>query len=175
MNVLRTPQPPHTTRSSPSTLFVLSPATELIVAVDGDGPGQIELHAGGQGAWVGRMSARLGCDVELCGPASMAANGVWIVDQRQDDGERDLVQTGPPMIDRHAWDDLHNLCVVRGIRAGTVVITGSRAATAPVVLFTRLCRDLASNGVHVVADSPARSCTPPSTGRSRPSRSATPS
>jgi 1-phosphofructokinase len=152
---------------------VVAPVPILTVTIE---PGEeIHLHAGGQGFWVGRMCARLGADVVLCGAfggetgavlraliaaegvdvagiVSAAHSGAYVHDRRS--GERtELAHMagGPP--GRHAIDDLYGAALAAGLGAAVTVLTGtSPDGLIPAAFYERLVTDLRANGRLTVAD-----------------------
>lgn len=158
---------------------VLEPSPVLMVAVEPEGapgaPPRVHLHAGGQGAWVARMAAELGGAPWLCAPLGGRAgavlpvlmgldgleveavpchrsNAVWI-STGSDGEEATVVETVPPPLDRHEVDELYGAMLTGGLRCGVVVLTGlAHPRVMPADVHGRLSRDLAANGVTVVAD-----------------------
>jgi 1-phosphofructokinase len=136
---------------------------------------EIHLHAGGQGFWVGRMCARLGADVVLCGAfggetgavlraliaadglavvavASAAANGAYVHDRRS--GERaEVAEMAASPLGRHAVDDLFGAALAAGLNAAVTVLTGtSPDGLVPAAFYQRLASDLRANGRLTIAD-----------------------
>lgn len=165
------------TKSKPSVL-VFSPTPLLTVTVEqqaGESEPEIHLHAGGQGVWVARMVATLGLPVTLCAPfgddsgrvlralveaegvsvrgiEAHEPNGAYVHDRRS--GERVEIASMPGgELRRHEIDDLYNAALVGGISAGVTILTGSAYPDIlPNEVYTRLARNLRSNGCKVVAD-----------------------
>jgi 1-phosphofructokinase len=162
-----------------SQVSVFAPSPQLTVTVEEvDGRPDVHLHAGGQGFWQARMITALGSPVTLCcalgGETGQvlrhllaehdvevlardvaARNGAYLHDRR--DGEREpLVEQTPDPLTRHEQDDLYELAVVAGMRAGVAVLSGSVGDAAeevvPVSMYERLSTDLARNGCRVIVD-----------------------
>jgi 1-phosphofructokinase len=161
--------------SASLTVFSPSPLLTITVEAAGTPRQEIHLHAGGQGFWVARMAALLGCKVSLCcalGGESGAVlraliarenvellsvdcaepNGVYIHARR--DGVREqLARTESKRLSRHEADELYGLALSAALDAGVALLTG---VDPPSVLdsevYRRLAGDLRSNGVRVIAD-----------------------
>lgn len=159
---------------------VLAPAVLLSVTVepleDGDDTtSEVHLHPGGQGFWIARMLHKLGIPVVLCGPAGGESGRAmsslmtdWeipfhAVEIEQDttarihdrrSGQRaEIVQTRPPILDRHEIDDLYGAMLELSLTTRTCVATGRLPGNGiGDEIFTRLATDLSSSGVRVVAD-----------------------
>lgn len=162
---------------NPANIAVFAPWPLFTITIESqtDGQDEVYLHAGGQGVWVARMIEGLGHEATLVGPFGgsqrcvlealarnegielrsvpiKGANGGYINDRRG--GKREEIATmPPPRLDRHEVDDLHNAMLAEGIRCGHAVITGiPDGEVMPASTYTRLVKDLAANGVTVVAD-----------------------
>lgn len=157
-------------------VFAPSPLlTVTIEAAGTSGSAEIHLHGGGQGVWIARMLAALGCQVDLCGPfggetgeilqgllggdrvevhpvATAGSNGAYVHDRR--DGERaSVAETAPPVLHRHELDRLYNLALVRGLCADAVVLAGPDDQTVlPAATYRRLAADLGAGNAPVVVD-----------------------
>ncbi len=156
--------------------MVFAPAPLLTVTVEQPSDGvELHLHPGGQGVWQARMIAGLGCRVTLCvcigGEIGMvlrklldeervglqvvvaqAGSGWYVHDRRT--GQRTEVASHPgaPM-DRHDIDELYNLALMEGLRAGVGILSGPAAGrVVPSDAYRRLAADLTANGVRVIAD-----------------------
>ena len=162
---------------STPALVVFSPSPLLTITIEAAGTPreEIHLHAGGQGFWVARMAALLGCNVSLCcalggesgavlrgliarehvEPLSVecsAANGVYIHARRE--GRREeLARTVAKRLSRHEADELYGVALSAGLDTSLVLLTG---VDPPGVLdsdiYRRLAQDLRENGVRVIAD-----------------------
>jgi 1-phosphofructokinase len=156
-----------------TSIAVVAPSPILTVTVEPDG--DIHLHAGGQGFWVARLAARLGPEVTLCSAfggetgtvlkpliaaeaikiweiGTDARNGAYIHDRRS--GARQVVaQTRGTSLSRHTVDDLYGAAFATGMRAAVTVLTGTDpAGLVPTGFYTRIARDLSSNGRAVIGD-----------------------
>jgi 1-phosphofructokinase len=154
---------------------VFAPSPLLTVTLESGPPDEIHLHAGGQGVWIARMLATLGCEVRLCtalGGESgdvlrglirreqvevrevelAGPNGSYVHDRRS--GERtELVQTAPPALQRHELDELYNLALVEGLDADAVVLAGpdDERVLSPTT-YRRMASDLHAGVGAVVVD-----------------------
>lgn len=142
---------------------------------DLDGEPDVHLHAGGQGFWQSRMIAALGVEAVVCAAFGgetgrvlrtllegehvdlrardvAARNGAYVHDRR--DGSRsEMVEMLPDALSRHELDDLYELALVEGIRAGTAVLSGpSDDRVLPHDTYYRLTTDLTSNDCRVIVD-----------------------
>lgn len=159
-------------------LCVFAPWPVVSVAIEAalsDGGDDIVVRAGGQGVWVARMAASLGARVTLVGPfggatgrvaeamlrdegielrpvRAQGSNGGYVHDRRGGE-RRELANMPPARLDRHEADDLFDAALTEGLRAGTMVLTGVREGEViDPKLYGLLARDLAANGVTVMAD-----------------------
>ena len=168
-------------------VFAPSPLLTVTIEAPGDGAAEVHLHGGGQGVWIARMLARLGCEVVLCGPfggepgevllglveregvtvrpvATAAANGVYVHDRRH--GERRTVaEAAPPALQRHELDELYNLTLVEALESAVSVLGGPDDENVlPPDTYLRLARDLGGNGMRVVVDLSGRNLADALTG-----------
>jgi 1-phosphofructokinase len=158
---------------SGTSIAVVAPSPILTVTVEPDG--DIHLHAGGQGFWVARLAARLGPEVTLCAAfggetgtvlrpliaaeaikiweiATDARNGAYIHDRRSG-ARRVVAQTRGTSLSRHTVDDLYGAAFATGMRAAVTVLTGTDpAGLVPSGFYSRIARDLGSNGRAVIGD-----------------------
>lgn len=160
-----------------STAVVFTPSPLLTVTIEAqpDGTTELHVHGGGQGVWIARMMASLGCETRLAGPFGGESgevlkplieregivprpldiadtNGAYVHDRRE--GERSVVAThNPPTLQRHDHDQLYDLTLVEGLSADVVVLGGP---DGPDVIdpetYRRLAADLTSQNVPVVVD-----------------------
>ena len=163
--------------SAAPRLLVLAPSPLLTITIEArpDGAEELHAHAGGQGVWIARLCARLGCDVVLCGPfggetgevtrglverdgvhalvvPAGGANGSYVHDRRG--GGRTAVATiAPPVLDRHELDQLYDLALMEGLDADGAVLGGpdDPRVLAPDT-YRRLAADLSAAALPVVAD-----------------------
>jgi 1-phosphofructokinase len=158
-------------------LAIFSPALVLLVELESDAEGQVEvhLHPGGQGYWVARMAAALGARPVLCAPVGGEAgdvvsdllgrdrvdlrsvpmkgdSGTYIHDRR--DGERKVaLETHPLALGRHVLDQLFSMTLATALDTGICVVAGTQARTLVAAeTYERLVFDLVETGVTVVAD-----------------------
>jgi 1-phosphofructokinase len=146
-----------------------------VTVEDLDGEPDVHLHAGGQGFWQSRMIAALGVEAVVCAAFGgetgrvlrtllegehvdlrardvAARNGAYVHDRR--DGSRsEMVEMLPDALSRHELDDLYELALVEGIRAGTAVLSGpSDDRVLPHDTYYRLTTDLMRNDCRVIVD-----------------------
>jgi 1-phosphofructokinase len=146
-----------------------------VTVEDLDGEPDVHLHAGGQGFWQSRMIAALGVEAVVCAAFGgetgrvlrtllegehvdlrardvAARNGAYVHDRR--DGSRsEMVEMLPDALSRHELDDLYELALVEGIRAGTAVLSGpSDDRVLPHDTYYRLTADLMRNDCRVIVD-----------------------
>jgi 1-phosphofructokinase len=156
--------------------MVFAPAPRLTVTVElrGQAP-DLHLHPGGQGVWQARMLRAMDVPVTLCavfgGETGEVARGLladsdidvravkgesrtgaYVHDRRS--GDRvDLVDVPGEPLARHEIDELYNLALAEGLRAGVCLLGGP--GDPPVVeadVYRRLASDLSGNGCVVIAD-----------------------
>jgi 1-phosphofructokinase len=158
------------------SVVIFAPSPVLTVTVeDVEGTADIHLHAGGQGVWQARMLKVLGAEVTMCAVFSGETGGVlqhliddegvkllpvsgegssgaYVHDRRG--GERDVVAESPGhRLTRHELDELHGLTLQAGMKAGTVILSGTgREDSVPPDMYRRLTADLRTAGCTVVAD-----------------------
>jgi 1-phosphofructokinase len=160
-----------------ASVAVFAPTPRVSIHFEtGERGSHLHFHAGGQGAWVGRMARSLGAEVTLAGAfggesgvvvtALLEAEGIAVtgVSARDDNGTvahrgnegepaSTLFSTPDPVLGRHELDALHSRTLDTGLQAGVCVLTGTAdEATVPPDVFRRLAADLSASGVTVVAD-----------------------
>ena len=160
-----------------SRVTVLAPSPIVTVTVeDRAGSAELHVHAGGQGVWQARMLASLGSPVYLCAALggetgrlleqmiavdgvelrtvrSAARNGGYVHDRRASVDRLEIAHENAAPLDRHELDALYELTLAAGLECGTVLLSGPHSeSVVPASLYRRLARDLAANGVRVVAD-----------------------
>jgi 1-phosphofructokinase len=162
--------------SSRGRIAVFAPSPLLTVTIERRSDGEeVHLHAGGQGFWVARLAATLGCDVVLCSalggepgrvlsgliqaePVTLRAadartpNGVYVHDRRS--GERvEIASVDSRPLARHAADELYGIALAAGLDAGLMLVTGCQPRNViDADVFRRLIGDLRANGKPVIAD-----------------------
>ncbi|WP_199442126.1 PfkB family carbohydrate kinase [Umezawaea beigongshangensis] len=157
-------------------VVVLAPSPQLTVTVEElEGQPDIHLHAGGQGIWQARMITSLGVPVVLCatfggetggvlrglvtGPDIdvrsrdvRARNGAYVHDRR-DGGRTPVVTAHADSLSRHEVDDLYEMTLVEGLRAGIAVLSApTEDGVLPSSVYRRLTADLTSHDCRVVVD-----------------------
>lgn len=159
-----------------ATAMVFAPVPQLTITIEQPtDEAELHVHPGGQGIWQARMITSLGVDVTVCACIGgevgqvlqplIVAEGVtlravprstssgWYVHDRRD-GDREMVADHPGgPLSRHELDELYNLALAEGLRAGISVISGpADPAVVPADVYRRLASDLAANDTRVVAD-----------------------
>jgi 1-phosphofructokinase len=157
-------------------VMVFAPAPLLTVTIEQPADGvELHLHPGGQGVWQARMIASLGCPVTLCvcvggevgtvvkkllaeenvrvrEITGRAASGWYVHDRRAGQRTEVAADPGAPMV-RHDIDELYNLALMEGLRAGVGILSGpAHDRVVPVDVYRRLAADLSANDVRVIAD-----------------------
>jgi 1-phosphofructokinase len=157
-------------------VMVFAPAPQLTVTIERqhDNP-ELHVHPGGQGIWQTRMITSLGAEVTLCTAVGGEVGRVlkplldfkgvtlrtvpretgsgWYVHDRRD-GQRNEIaeQPGVPLT-RHELDELYNLALAEGLRAGVAVLSGpAHPSVIRPDVYRRLAGDLRANGCKVIAD-----------------------
>jgi 1-phosphofructokinase len=158
------------------SVVVFAPSLVLTVTIEqrSTGEPELHLHAGGQGLWVARMAATLGAEVVVCSAlggetgsvlAGLLAhedselqaapcggsNGAYVHDRRMGE-RRPIVEIPGARLTRHELDDLYGKTLTAALRAGTLVLAGSRDRAIERDVYRRLASDARENGVSVVAD-----------------------
>lgn len=156
-------------------MVVFAPTLRLSVTLECTaGTDELHVHPAGQGWWVARMLMTLGERPVLCAPVGgetgdalralladlpqdglvscAVANSSYVHDRRG--GERVEVATiASPPLGRHVEDDLVSSVLAFGLAAPVVVMCGSNLdGNITPDVFERVCHDLRSAGVDVVAD-----------------------
>ncbi|HEY9411928.1 MAG TPA: PfkB family carbohydrate kinase [Jiangellaceae bacterium] len=159
-----------------ATAMVFAPVPQLTITIEQPtDEAELHVHPGGQGIWQARMITSLGVDVTVCACIGgevgqvlqplIVAEGItlravprstssgWYVHDRRD-GDREMVADHPGgPLSRHELDELYNLALAEGLRAGISVISGpADPAVVPADVYRRLASDLAANDARVVAD-----------------------
>lgn len=162
----------------PRTILVMAPSLFLTVTIEreaGATGDEIHIHPGGQGFWVSRLLAQLGCSPVLCGPLGGeagtalkslvrgwgvalspvdigAATPCLVYDRRS--GRRELLARDRPVaLKRHEADDLYGAVLSGALEAGRCVVVGAHPGDVlPGDVFERLGADFRRLGVAVAAD-----------------------
>ncbi len=167
-----------TDAESRGTAVVFTPTPLLTVTIEAmpdGGTNELHIHGGGQGIWIARMMASLGCETRLVGPfggesgevliplieregiiprplRTTHTNGAYVHDRRE--GEREEVAThNPPPIPRHDHDALYDMTLVEGLNSQVVVLGGpdGEGVVEPET-YRRLASDLTEHDIPVVVD-----------------------
>lgn len=159
---------------------VFAPSMLLTVTVeatasDEEGPGEVHVHAGGQGYWLTRLLCGLGHRPILCTSLGgetgavirglLAAEGLAVdlvtvegataayVHDRRCGDRQEVVRTGDPGLSRHERDDLYGATLESAITTGVCVLTGRPTPAAiETGFYRRLGADLGTTGVAVIGD-----------------------
>jgi len=157
-------------------VMVFAPAPQLTITIeDTAGRADLHLHPGGQGVWQARMVRALGGRPVLCAvlggepgvvlgtlldvegvPARTVhrpAGSGWYVHDRRGGSRRVILEDPGAPLARHDLDELYNLALAEGLRAGVALLSGPAdpSVVSPEV-YRRLTADLTANGCRVVAD-----------------------
>jgi 1-phosphofructokinase len=158
-------------------LFAPHPLLTVTIELEGSERQRIHFHAGGQGAWAGRMVAHMGATPVLCGflggesgellgglleqaispgeiriVKSSVASGCYVTDRRE--GERKLIAmtlSDPPT--RHELDELFSLTCAEAIACGWLIVTNPMPGSAlPLEIYGDLVADAKANGCRTLVD-----------------------
>jgi 1-phosphofructokinase len=156
-------------------VMVFAPAPLLTVTIEQQTDAvELHLHPGGQGVWQARMIAALGCPVTLCvcvgGEVGTVlrellaeenvrvraitgqTSGWYVHDRRAGHRTEIAASPGAPMV-RHDVDELYNLALMEGLRAGVGILSGpADGRVVSTDVYRRLAADLSGNDVRVIAD-----------------------
>ncbi|GGN29061.1 1-phosphofructokinase [Actinoplanes lobatus] len=161
---------------SDGRVMVFAPAPQLTVTIEQhhDEP-ELHVHPGGQGIWQTRMITSLGARVTLCAAAGgevgrvlaplLALPGVtlrlvmrehgsgWYVHDRRGGSRQEIAERPGTPLSRHELDELYNLTLAEGLRAGIAILSGpAHPSVIKPEVYGRLAADLRSNGCKVIAD-----------------------
>jgi 1-phosphofructokinase len=161
---------------SDARVMVFAPAPQLTVTIEQqhDVP-ELHVHPGGQGIWQTRMITSLGAEVILCAAVGGEVGRVlkplldfkgvtlrtvpresgsgWYVHDRRDGQRRSLAEIAGTPFTRHELDELYNLALAEGLRAGIAILSGpAHPSVIRPEVYRRLAADLRANGCKVIAD-----------------------
>ncbi|MEV6348515.1 PfkB family carbohydrate kinase [Actinoplanes sp. NPDC051851] len=162
---------------SDGRVMVFAPAPQLTVTIEQhhDEP-ELHVHPGGQGIWQTRMITLLGAHVTLCttaggevgrvlAPLLDALPGVtmrmvmrehgsgWYVHDRRSGKREEIAERPGTPLSRHELDELYNLALAEGLRAGIAILSGpAKPSVIKPDVYGRLAADLRANGCRVIAD-----------------------
>jgi 1-phosphofructokinase len=159
------------------SVMVFAPTPVLTVTIEhrSDDALDLHVHPGGQGVWQARMARALGARVTLCAvlggetgsvvaklladedltvrTVSRPTGNGWYVHDRRDDQRTEVADAAGAPLARHELDELYNLALAEGLRAGVSLLSGpDDPSNVDPDVYRRLATDLAANGVRVVAD-----------------------
>lgn len=162
---------------SDGRVMVFAPAPQLTVTIEQhhDEP-ELHVHPGGQGIWQTRMITVLGAQVTLCTAAGGEVGRVlapllgelpgvtlrlvrrehgsgWYVHDRRGGSRQEIAERPGSPLSRHELDELYNLTLAEGLRAGIAILSGpAHPSVIKPEVYGRLAADLRSNGCQVIAD-----------------------
>lgn len=160
------------------SVCVVAPSLALGVMIERDEPGNgadIHLHPAGQGFWIARLLAQLGCSAVLCGPVGGEPGAVletlvpmWgvefaavrtsrpttcVIEDRRSGTANEVAREHKQSMRRHDVDQLFDSVFELALSCSVTVITGrSSEECVPLSFFRRLGEDLAATGVRTVGD-----------------------
>jgi 1-phosphofructokinase len=158
-------------------VMVFAPAPQLTVTIEQqhDVP-ELHVHPGGQGIWQTRMITSLGAEVTLCAAVGgevgrvlkplmdfkgvllrtiprESGSGWYVHDRRDGKNRRELAEQPGAPFTRHELDELYNLALAEGLRAGSAILSGpAHPSVIRADVYGRLAKDLRANGCRVIAD-----------------------
>jgi 1-phosphofructokinase len=161
---------------SDARVMVFAPAPQLTVTIEQqhEEP-ELHVHPGGQGIWQTRMITSLGAEVILCAAVGGEVGRVlkplldfkgvslrtvpretgsgWYVHDRRDGYRNEIAERPGAPLTRHELDELYNLALAEGLRAGIAVLSGpAHPSVIRADVYRRLAGDLKANGCRVIAD-----------------------
>lgn len=165
---------PVTTEQRP-TCTVLAPLLYLSTTIELEGDEAcVHYHPAGQGFWIARMLATLGCDARIVAPVGGEAGEAvaallpgWGVElnavrgsfqspsvlQDRRTGERqELVPLRVPQLDRHIADDLYALTLEAALTCDALVLTSAGNSLLHDDAYARLMHDVQHSPTALVAD-----------------------
>ena len=165
-------------RRRDATVCVIAPYLALGVMIESNEPnngGDIHLHPSGQGFWIARLLAQLGCRAVLCAPtggeagavlrslvprwgvelASVDVSGpsVCSIEDRRNGTPVRIASEQPLEMRRHDVDQFFDEAFETALRSDATVITGRATETCvPLTFYERLGEDLAATGAETIGD-----------------------
>jgi 1-phosphofructokinase len=161
---------------SDARVMVFAPAPQLTVTIEQQHElPELHVHPGGQGIWQTRMITSLGAEVILCAAVGGEVGRVlkplldfkgvtlrtvpretgsgWYVHDRRDGRRRSIAEIAGAPLTRHELDELYNLALAEGLRAGIAILSGpAHPSVIRPEVYRRLAADLRANGCRVIAD-----------------------
>jgi 1-phosphofructokinase len=161
---------------SDARVMVFAPAPQLTVTIEQQHElPELHVHPGGQGIWQTRMITSLGAEVILCAAVGGEVGRVlrplldfkgvtlrtipresgsgWYVHDRRDGHRKSLAEIAGAPFTRHELDELYNLALAEGLRAGIAILSGpAHPSVIRPEVYGRLAADLRANGCKVIAD-----------------------
>ena len=166
------------TANGGESVCVVAPSLALSVMIESDEFGNgadIHLHPAGQGFWIARLLAQLGCRAVLCGPVGGESGAVldtlvpmWgvefaavhtqrattcVIEDRRNGTAKEIAKERKPTMHRHDVDQLFDSVFELALSTSVTVVTGRASDTCvPLSFFERLGEDLAATDVVTVGD-----------------------
>jgi len=161
---------------SDARVMVFAPAPQLTVTIEQQHElPELHVHPGGQGIWQTRMITSLGAEVILCAAVGGEVGRVlkplldfkgvtlrtvpretgsgWYVHDRRDGQRHAIAEIAGSPLTRHELDELYNLALAEGLRAGIAILSGpAHPSVIRPDVYRRLAADLRANGCRVIAD-----------------------
>jgi len=161
---------------SDARVMVFAPAPQLTVTIEQQHElPELHVHPGGQGIWQTRMITSLGAEVTLCAAVGGEVGRVlkplldfkgvtlrtvpretgsgWYVHDRRDGQRHAIAEIAGSPLTRHELDELYNLALAEGLRAGIAILSGpAHPSVIRPDVYRRLAADLRANGCRVIAD-----------------------
>lgn len=157
---------------------VVAPSLALSVMIEHDDAQNgvdIHLHPAGQGFWIARLLAQLGCKAVLCGPVGGEPGAVletlvpmWgvefaavrtsrptscVIEDRRSGTATEIARERDLTMHRHDVDQLFDSVFELALSTSVTVVTGRSSETCvPLSFFQRLGEDLAATGVQTIGD-----------------------
>jgi len=157
-------------------VMVFAPAPQLTVTIEQQhNQPELHVHPGGQGIWQTRMITSLGAEVTLCTAIGGEVGRVleplldfkgvqlrtipresgsgWYVHDRRNGKRQELAEQPGAPFTRHELDELYNLALAEGLRAGNAILSGpAHPSVIRPEVYGRLAHDLRAHGCRVIAD-----------------------
>ena len=162
---------------SDGRVMVFAPAPQLTVTIEQHhNEPELHVHPGGQGIWQTRMITVLGAQVTLCTAAGGEVGRVlspllaelpgvtlrlvnrehgsgWYVHDRRGGSRQEIAERPGSPLSRHELDELYNLTLAEGLRAGIAILSGpAHPSVIKPEVYGRLAADLRANGCQMIAD-----------------------
>lgn len=160
------------------SVCVIAPSLALSVMIEHDDSANgtdIHLHPAGQGFWIARLLAQLGCRAILCGSVGGESGAIletlvpmWgvefapvrtsrpttcVIEDRRNGAATEIAGERKMAMHRHDVDQLFDSVFELALSTSVTVVTGRSSETCvPLSFFERLGEDLAATDVETVGD-----------------------